>query len=66
MTLFIPLCLESYDKYYFNILRMITLLYHMYIHNEIYQIAYNKVPKCINYYQFIELTTRNWCGYITL
>ena len=40
--LFIPLCLESYYVYYFNILRMINLFYHLYVEHEIYAIEYNK------------------------
>ena len=40
---FIPFSLGSHDRYYFNILRMITLLYHMYIEHEIYHTAYKKV-----------------------
>ena len=28
---FVILCLESHARYYFNILRIITLLYHLYI-----------------------------------
>ena len=42
-TLLIPLCLDSHDRSYFNILRMITILYHMYIEHETYQMAYKKV-----------------------
>ena len=51
-TLFIPLCLESYDRYYFNILRMITLFYHMYIKHEIYVKAYNKKRNRMNDHLF--------------
>ena len=39
---FIPLCLESHDRYCFNILRIITLLYHFYIQYEIYHMAHKK------------------------
>ena len=38
--LFIPLCLESHDRYYFNVLIMITLFYHFYVEHEIYAMAY--------------------------
>ena len=64
-TLFIPLCLKSHERYYFNMLRMIKLLYHMYIEHEIYHIVYNKVQNCLNEYQFIEGTMSEWDGYIT-
>ena len=40
--LLIPLCSESHDRYYFNILRVIVLLYHLYIDHEIYEMSYNK------------------------
>ena len=35
-TLFITLCFKSHNKYCFNILIIIELLYHFYIDNEIY------------------------------
>ena len=34
---FVPLCIESHEGYYLNLLRIITLLYHLYIENEIYE-----------------------------
>ena len=40
--LFIPLYLESHEMCYFNILRMITLFYHLYVEHEIYAISYKK------------------------
>ena len=40
-TLFVSLCLKSNDRYSFNILRIITLFYHLYIEYEIYNLAYN-------------------------
>ena len=43
MKLFIPLCLESPDRYYFNILRVITLFYHMYLEYEIYNLTQRKI-----------------------
>ena len=39
-TLFITLCLESHERYYFNILRMITPFYHLHFQNEIYAMAH--------------------------
>ena len=41
-NVFIPLCIESHDIYYFNVLRMITILYNFYIEYEIYEMSYNK------------------------
>ena len=43
MKLFIPLCLKSPDRYYFNILRIITLFYHMYLEYEIYNLTQKKL-----------------------
>ena len=40
--LFIPLCLDSHDGYYLNILRMITLCCHLYVEHEIYTMAYKQ------------------------
>ena len=40
---FIPSCIESHDIYYFNILRIITLLYHFYIEHEIYDMSHLKI-----------------------
>ena len=39
-TLFIPLFIYSNDRYYFNLLRMITSFYQFYIEHEIYAMAY--------------------------
>ena len=39
--LFIPLCLNSPDRHSFNLLRIITLLYNIYIEYEIYNLSYN-------------------------
>ena len=41
-TLFVLLCLQSYDIYFFNILRIINLFYHMYVEHEIYVMSYKK------------------------
>ena len=52
-TLFITLCLESHDRYYLNILRLITLLYHLYVEHEIYAISYkNKEVFSMNIYSY--------------
>ena len=63
--LFIPLCLESHDRYCFNILRIITLLYHFYIEHETFHTAYNKIRYHLNYNIFIEGKMINWDDYIT-
>ena len=59
-TLFVPLCLESHDKYYFNILRMVNLFYHLYVEHEIYDTAYNKRINRMNDHLFIQNTTSKW------
>ena len=40
---FVPLCLESHDRYYFNVLIIITLLYRLYIEYKIYEWSYLKI-----------------------
>ena len=40
-SILIPLCLESPVRYYFNLLRIIIMLYNMYIEYEKYYSAYN-------------------------
>ena len=40
--IFVTLCLDSHDRYYFNILRMITILYNLYIDHDIYEWSYKK------------------------
>ena len=47
-TLFIPLCHNSHDRYSYNILIIITLLYHLYIQYEMYNLKYNKGEGVIN------------------
>ena len=51
--IFIPLCKKSPYKYNLNMLRIIVLIYHMYIEYELYNLAYNKNPGLIYEYQFI-------------
>ena len=53
---FIPLCLESHGRYYFNILRMMPILYHMYIKHEIYHTTHKKAQNFINEHKLIEGT----------
>ena len=57
----IPLCLESHDRYYFNILRMITICYHFYAEHEIYAMAYNKKINHLYDHLFIKNTMSKWC-----
>ena len=45
---------------------MNTLLYHMYIEHEIYNMKYNKVRKFLNDHTLIESTIIKWDGYTTL
>ena len=62
---FIPLCIESHDRYYFNILRIITIFYHLYIEYEIYNLAYNKNKGFLNDIRFIKVTMGKRDGYYT-
>ena len=50
------MCLESHDRYYFNILRIITLLFHLYIEYKLYEWSYEKNVGHINETRFIENT----------
>ena len=38
----IPSCKNSSDRYYFNILRSISIIYHICIKSELYNLAYGK------------------------
>ena len=62
----IPLCIKSHDRYYFNILRIITIFYHLYIEHEIYNLAYNKNKGFLNDILFIKVTMGKRDGYYTL
>ena len=59
-TLFIPLCLKSHDRNYLNILRMITILNHLYVEHEIYAVAYNKKRNRPNDHLFLQNTISKW------
>ena len=59
--LFINLCIESHDWYYFNILRMITLCYNFFVEHEIYAMAYNKKINHLYDHLFIKNTLSKWC-----
>ena len=65
-TVFIPMCLNSHDRYCFNIFSMITPLYNFYIDHEIYHMAYNKIRNRLNDNLFIEKTLSKWDDYITI
>ena len=60
---FILLCKISHDRYYFNILSIITLFYHFYIEYEIYKLAYSKNKGYLNDSLFILGTMGNWGDY---
>ena len=60
---FIPLCLESHDKNYFNILRMITLDYSLYIKHEIYDISCDN-KNHLNENILINNTMSKWDGFM--
>ena len=57
--LFITLCLKSPGRYYFNLLKIITLFYLLYIEYEIYNLAYNK-KNILNDSIFIIVTMVKW------
>ena len=59
-TFFIPLSKQSHNIYYLNLLRIITLVYHMYIEYELYNLAYIKHTGFICESQFIEGTMSKW------
>ena len=62
----LPCVLSHMTDIIFHILRIITLLYHMYIEHEIYHMAYKKLQNRLNEYQFIEWNIGKWDGFITL
>ena len=39
-NMLIPLCKNTSVRYYFNILIIIKIIYHIYIRSELYQLAY--------------------------
>ena len=53
--LLIPLCLESHDGCYFNILWMITLCSRLYLQHEIYAMEYNKEINYMYDHLFIKI-----------
>ena len=60
------LCIDLHDRYCFNILRRITLLYNFYNEHDIYHMEYNKIRNGLNENIFIEGTMSKWDDYITL
>ena len=53
-TPFIPLCIKSYYRYYFNLLSIITLFCNFYFEHEIYAMSYKNKEGM-----------RKWDDYIT-
>ena len=62
--IFTPLCLKSHDGYYFNILRMITICYHLYVENSIYSMAYNKKKDHLYEHLLLKNKMSKWCDNI--
>ena len=62
---FIPLCKKSPNRYYFNVLSIITLFYHLYIEYEIYYLEYNKSKVFINDILFMQGTMGKWEDHYT-
>ena len=58
--IFIPLCKKSAERYQLNILRIITLIYHMYLEYKLYNLAYNNTPGFLYEHQFINETRGKW------
>ena len=56
---------QATDIYSFNILIIITLLYHMYIEYEIYNFSYNKRKIILNKNLFIKGTMDKWDDDVT-
>ena len=56
----VPLCKTSPDRYYCNILGIITLVYHMYIEYEIYNLVYIRNPGFLYESKFTEVTMGKW------
>ena len=63
--LLIPLFLDLHDRYYLNILRMITLFYHLYIDHERYSMEYFKNVSIFHDTLFIRNTRSKWYDDIT-
>ena len=51
----IPLCKNNNERYHFNILRIINIIYHIYIESEFYQLAYGTVH---NYYPLVYFSNK--------
>ena len=60
-TLFINLCLKSHNRYCFNILIIIALLYQFHIDYEIYHMTYNKIRNHLTEDIYIEGTISKCC-----
>ena len=64
-TLFTTLCLESYDRYYLNIFRVITLFYNLCVEHEIYAMSYKNERTILYDSLFIYNGMRKWYYFIT-
>ena len=62
-NIFIPLYLDLHDRF-FNILRIITLLYHLYNKHEIYDMSLNKKRNCLYDNLFIKGKISVWDDFI--
>ena len=58
--IFILLCKNLTDKYHLNISRIITLIYHIFIEYESYNLAYNKTLGPFYEHQFVCTTKGMW------
>ena len=56
----IPLCKNSTDRYHLNILRIIVIIYHIYIEYELYNLSYTKIYNIVVEQEFICSTIRKW------
>ena len=64
-TLFTLLCLKSHNIYYFNILRMIKLFYHLYVKHEMYSMPYKEKIQFHDDFLYIQNGIHKWDDYIT-
>ena len=64
--IFIPVCKYLTGRYNLNILRIITLIYHIYIEYELYNLEYNNTPVFLYKHQFISATMGKWYDQCTL
>ena len=58
--IFIPLCKNTSERYYFNIMIFITIIYHIYIEIESYQLAYRRSQNWIFHVKISNKTMGKW------